>query len=568
MTTVAANRRGLGQEPGPYQPWRDLPPLPETWRSLPAAFVHSARAHSGRTAVADSTGASHTFGDTFLRAIAMGRVLARTWGEARHVGLFLPPVVPSAIANLAVSLWGKVPVNLNYSASEEMVNSSIEQCGITHVLTSSRVLDKFKIVPRGTLILLEDIREQVTLADKLWAAAVSKLVPLSALGLFLPGLRGVRLDEEATVIFTSGSTGDPKGVVLSHRNVLSNAHQINVQVEMKPDDVVLGILPFFHAFGFTVTLWTAMVVGLKVVYHFNPLDARTVGKLCEEHKVTILIGTPSFMRLYLKSCEGRQFATLTHLILGAEKLKPTFATEIQETLNIEALEGYGCTELSPVVAVNVPREVQLHGGCKVHGNRLGTVGLPLPGTWIKTIDPDTGEDLPPGSVGIVAVKGPQVMVGYLNRPEATAKVLRDGWYSTGDLGMVDPDGFLKITDRISRFSKIAGEMVPHVNVELALMQAAGLDEHQVAVTGVPDPKHGEKLCVLYTEMPMELAKVHQKLMSAGLPRLWVPSLRDFLHIDQIPITGTGKIDLRALKELAMAHYAEAEETMAPSRPSA
>ena len=174
------------------------------------------------------------------------------------------------------------------------------------------------------------------------------------------------------MIFTSGSTGDPKGVVLSHRNVLSNAHQIEQQVELKPDEVVLGILPFFHAFGFTVTIWTALALGKKVVYHFNPLDARTVGKLCEEHKVTLLIGTPSFMRFYLKSCEPRQFATLTHLILGAEKLKPEFAREIQQTLGIEPLEGYGCTELSPVVAVNVPKEVQLRDGRKVHGNRLGT----------------------------------------------------------------------------------------------------------------------------------------------------------------------------------------------------
>ena len=313
----------------------------------------------------------------------------------------------------------------------------------------------------------------------------------------------------ATVIFTSGSTGNPKGVVLSHRNVLSNAYQIEQQVEMKPDEVVLGILPFFHAFGFTVTIWTALSLGKKVVYHFNPLDARTIGKLCEEHKVSLLIGTPSFMRYYLKSCEPRQFATLTHLILGAEKLKPEFAREIQQALGIDPLEGYGCTELSPVVAVNVPKDVQLRDGRVVHGNRLGTVGLPLPGTSIKTIDPDTGQDLPPGSEGIVAVKGPQVMVGYLDRPDATAKVIRDGWYATGDIGLVDPDGFVRITDRLSRFSKIAGEMVPHVTLESTLMEITGVDEHHIAVTGVPDAKHGEKLCVIYTDMGLSPAEVHQ-----------------------------------------------------------
>jgi acyl-[acyl-carrier-protein]-phospholipid O-acyltransferase/long-chain-fatty-acid--[acyl-carrier-protein] ligase len=551
MTTVAANRRGIGQETASVPPWRDLPPLPVTWRSLPSAFVHAARRNMSRIAICDSTGASYTYGQTFLRAVAMGRVMARSWSEASHVGLLVPPVVPAAIANLAVSLWGKIPVNLNYTASQEAVDSSVEQCGITHVVTSGKVLDKFKIVPKGELILLEDIPKRVTLADKLWAAAVSRAVPIPALGIFLPGLRGERLDTVATVIFTSGSTGDPKGVVLSHRNVLSNAHQIEQQVEMKPDEVVLGILPFFHAFGFTVTIWTALSLAKKVVYHFNPLDARTVGKLCEEHKVTLLIGTPSFMRLYLKSCEPQQFATLTHLILGAEKLKADCAREIQEKLGIEPLEGYGCTELSPVVAVNVPKDVRLRDGRAVHGNRLGTVGLPMPGTSIKTTDPETGQDLPPGTEGVVAVKGPQVMVGYLNRPDATAKVLRDGWYSTGDLGLVDPDGFLRITDRISRFSKIAGEMVPHLTIESAVMEITGVDEHHVAVAGIPDPKHGEKLCVLYTDLVMSPAEVHHRLMSAPLPRLWIPSVRDFIRVEQIPITATGKIDLMALRGLAM-----------------
>ena len=558
MTTMASNPTDIGQETGPYRPWRDLPPLPETWCSLPSAFVHAARRNMSRIAICDSTGASCTYGQTFLRAAAMGRVLARTWGDASHVGLFVPPVVPAAIANLAVSLRGKIPVNLNYSASQEVVDSSIEQCGITHVVTSGKVLDRFKIVPRANLILLEDIPKQVTLADKLWAVAVSRLVPIPMLPSFLPGLRGDQLDSPATVIFTSGSTGDPKGVVLSHRNILSNAHQIEQQVEMKPDEVVLGILPFFHAFGFTVTIWTALALGKKVAYHFNPLDARTVGKLCEEHKVTLLIGTPSFMRFYIKSCEPRQFATITHLLLGAEKLKPEFAREIQQTLGVEPLEGYGCTELSPVVAVNVPREVRLRDGRAVHGNRLGSVGLPLPGTAIKTVDVETGEDLPPGTEGVVAVKGPQVMVGYLGRPEATAKVLRDGWYSTGDLGLVDPDGFLRITDRISRFSKIAGEMVPHISIESALMEITGVDEHHVAVTSVPDPRHGERLCVLYTDMAMAPAEVHHRLMSGGMPRLWVPSVRDFLRVDQIPITATGKIDLRGLKALAVGRHQSGE----------
>jgi len=465
----------------------------------------------------------------------------------------VPPTVPGAVANLAVSFWGKVPINLNYTASQAMVDASIDQAGITHVLTSAKVLERFKITPKGTLILLEEIPRKVRLADKIWAAIVARLVPEFALGSFVPGFRGDHLDLEATVIFTSGSTGDPKGVVLSHRNVLSNVQQVEDQVHLLPHEVLLGILPFFHSFGYTVTIWTALCLGKKVVYHFNPTDARVIGKLCEQQKVTLLASTPSFTRFYLKSCEPSQFQTVTHLILGAEKLKPELASDITKILGIEPMEGYGCTELSPVVAVNVPREVELKGGRKVHGNRLGTVGRPVPGTAVKTVDPDTGADLPACAEGMVAVKGPQVMVGYLNRPDLTAEAIKDGWYITGDLGYVDADGFLKITDRISRFSKIAGEMIPHVGVESAIMEATGVDEHHVAVTGVPDSKHGERLCVIYTDLGISPAALHHQLASGPMPKVWIPSMRDFIRVDELPITATGKVDIRRLREIALDH---------------
>jgi acyl-[acyl-carrier-protein]-phospholipid O-acyltransferase/long-chain-fatty-acid--[acyl-carrier-protein] ligase len=547
-----ATLRGSQPEAGAYAPLRVLAPLPGQWRSLPRAFLGQARALSSRVALADSTGVTLTFGNTLVRALALGRVLARAWGDASHVGLLVPPTVPAAVANLAVSLWGKVPVNLNYTASQELVDASIDQCGITHVITSSKVLERFKITPKGQLILLEEIPKKVRLADKLWAAAVAKLVPVAALPALVPGFRDESLDAVATVIFTSGSTGDPKGVVLSHRNILSNAHQVEQHVHLLPEEVLLGILPFFHSMGFTITIWTALCLGKKVVYHFNPLDARTIGKLCDTHAVTLLVATPSFMRFYLKNCEPRQFHAITHLILGAEKLKPEMAREIEDVLHIEPMEGYGCTELSPVVAVNVPRQVEMPDGRRIHGNRLGTVGQPLPGTAIKTVDPDTGADLPVGAEGIIAVKGPQVMVGYLNRPDATADVIKGGWYLTGDLGYVDADGFLKITDRLSRFSKIAGEMVPHVSIESAIMEAAGAGENQVAVVGVPDPKHGEKLCVLYVNLGMSPSEVHERLTAGSLPKVWLPSVRDFIQVAEIPITPSGKVNLRSLKEIALA----------------
>ena len=530
--------------------FRPLGPLPERWRSLAHAFLDAVREHWHDPALCDGTGASLTYGQALVRAAVLGRYLSRKLGDEPYVGILLPPTVPAAVVNLALVLQGKIPVNLNYTAGQGMIDSAIRQCAIGHVITSPKVLDKFQVTPKASLLMLEDVARTIPRTDKLSGAALAHLVRFGVLERLFPGLVKFGLDSIATVIFTSGSTGDPKGVVLSHRNILCNVRQVDEQVILAPDEVLLGILPFFHSFGFTVTIWTALALGKKVVFHFNPLDARTIGKLCEQHKVTLIAGTPSFTRFYIKACPPEQFKTLTHLVLGAEKLKPELYRDITNWLDIEPMEGYGTTELSPVVAVNVPREVVLADGRTIHGNRPGTVGLPVPGTLIKTVDPDTGEDLPEGAEGVVAVKGPQVMVGYLNQPEATAKVLKDGWYVTGDLGYVDADGFLKITDRLSRFSKIAGEMVPHVGVESAIMEVTGVDEHHVAVTSLPDPKHGERLCVLYTELGMSPDDIHKALTTSRIPRLWIPSVRDFIPVPEIPITGTGKVDLRQLRELA------------------
>lgn len=532
------------------EPGGALTPLPRAWTSLPWAFVRAARANSRKVAMADSSGASLTYGNLLLRSIVLGRVLARRLGPEPYVGLLLPPAVPSAVANLALALWGKIPVNLNYTASQRLIDSSIDQCGIKHVITSRRALDKLNLAPKGTLIHLEDVPGQVKTVDKVVAAGLVKLAPEALLRAALPGLRNDNMEATATVIFTSGSTGDPKGVLLSHRNVLSNVHQMDQHLDLLPDETVLGILPYFHSFGFTVTIWTVLSLGRTVVYHNNPLDARHVGDLCAKHGVTMLVGTPTFMRLYLQKCKPEQFSKLIHLLLGAEKLKPELARSIRETLGIDPMEGYGCTELSPVVAVNQRGDKMTADGRKVAGNRLGTVGTPLPGTAIQTRDPDSGEALPPGTEGMIHVKGPQVMVGYLNRPETTAQVLRDGWYCTGDLGFVDADGFLSITGRLSRFSKIGGEMVPHEALESAIMSATGVTEQNVAVTSLPDPKRGERLVVVHTGIGHTPEEVCRKLNESAIPKLWIPSPDSFIAVESLPVLGTGKLDLRGLRELA------------------
>ena len=529
-----------------------LPPLPVQWRSLPRAFIDTARANGSKVGMADSTGVELTFGSSLIRALALSRALARELGPEPYVGVMVPPSVPAAITNIALLFLGKIPVNLNYSASQTVIDAAVDQSGIKHVVTSKKVVEKVHLTPKGTLVYLEEMPARVGKLDKLWAAFVAKVVPTGLLGSFLPALRDEKFNATATVMFTSGSTGDPKGVVLSHGNVLSNVHQMRHHLQLDPMNVVaLGILPYFHSFGYTVGIWTILLLGKKAVYHSNPLDTKVIGDLCEKHKVTLIAASPTFARHYIQR-KPEQYASLYHLLLGAEKLQPKTAQEIRDKIHLEPLEGYGTTEMSPVAAVNVPFDVTLPDGRKVIGNRVGTVGRPLPGTAIKTIDPDTNADLPRGTEGMILVKGPQIMQGYLNRPDATAKVLQDGWYNSGDLGYLDPDGFLKITGRLSRFSKIAGEMVPHLGVESALMEAAGVDEMALAVTAVPDDKRQERLVVVHTKLPIPPAEVCKKLLAAGLPKLWVPSADDFIQVEAVPRLGPGgKLDLRKLKEIAL-----------------
>ena len=532
--------------------WNGTPPLnplPPGVQSLGTAFLCQVRVRPDALAIADSTGAKLTYRETIQRATALALFLKRSVGSSPYVGILLPPTAPAAVANIAVTLLGKIPVNLNYTTSDSVVNSCIDQCGMSHVITAQKAIEKFHLKPNRPLILLEEVAKQIKPTDKL-AAAIASYSPRIVAPRILPGLQGNRLDETATVIFTSGSTGDPKGVMLTHKNVLSNVFGIAQHVQLTPEDTVLGILPFFHSFGFSVTLWTVLGLGLKAVYHYSPLDAKIIGTLSEKFGATVMTATPTFMRSYLQRCKPEQFAKLRLLILGAEKLKPELAREIEEKLGINPIEGYGCSETGPVVSVNVPMQVHSREGTLISGNKRGSVGRPLPGTEIRTSDPETGKVLSDGETGVIVVRGPQVMRGYLNRAEATATVLRDGWYLTGDLGFIDDQGFLSITDRLSRFAKIGGEMVPHHAVESAIAVAAGVPDSSIAVTSLPDPKRGERLVILHTQLPITPEVVCSRLAEGETPRLWIPSTSDFIEVETIPVLGTGKLDLRGIRRLA------------------
>lgn len=527
-----------------------LPPLPKAWRSLGRAFLDMHKKMGDKPCLVDSTGAKLTYRETLLRTMVLAQALKKQLGDEKFIGIYLPPCAPAAIVNFAVTLLGKVPVNLNYTVGKEVLNSCVELAEIKTTITSEKALLKFPARPEGRLIMLERLPAQITKGDKALGFLLARFAPMWLRSLFLPGLRNEKPDNLATVIFTSGTTGVPKGVVLSHYNILSNIWAVECHLGLEKDTGMLGILPFFHSFGFTVTLWAVQILGKMVALHHNPLESRTIGKLLENNPVSLLVATPTFMGNYISRLEKSQFVHVRRVLLGAEKLPKDLSDRIDAVLGIKALEGYGCTELSPVVSLNVDHPLTTGSGKQVDGIRAGSVGRAIPGTAIKTVDVETRKDLPAGETGLLAFKGPQVMQGYLRNEKATAESLVDGWYITGDIGRVDEDGFIFITDRLARFAKIGGEMVPLKGVEDAIRSNCELEPNTVAVVKLPDSSRGERLVVCHVPIPLSPKEVVEKLNQTDMPKLWVPDGRLFFEVETIPILGSGKTDYKGIEKMA------------------
>ncbi len=526
-------------------------------RPLHREFVHTSRRRPFRFAMADGATKGVSFGGALVKTIFLARRLRKLKERGQMIGLLLPPSVGGALANFAVMLMGKVPVNLNYTVSEETLGSCIRQCGIETVISSRAFLEKVKLKVPVQTAFLEELSANPSFGDRMAALLGAWLLPVKWLESSLADGakevgRGVptapHIDDLATVIFSSGSTGDPKGVMLSHYNIGSNIAQLEQVFGLTPKDRVLGVLPFFHSFGFTGTLFLPAVIGVGAVYHSNPLDAKTIGPLVRDYRITFLLATPTFLQLYMRGCAAEDFGSLRLVMTGAEKLPERLATAFEEKFGIRPLEGYGCTECGPAVAVNT--DDFRSAGFRQVGGKRGKIGHPLPGISVRITDPQTGAPLPLDQPGLMLVRGPNIMQGYLGRPEKTAEVLKDGWYVTGDIAAFDEDGFLQITDRLSRFSKIGGEMVPHIKVEEKLHELAGVTEQTFIVAGVPDEKKGERLVVLHKLAESALPATLEKLAQSDLPNLWKPRPDQFFRIEALPYLGTGKIDLRKAKEMA------------------
>lgn len=526
----------------------------ELRRHLGYETLRSLARHPWKIVVVDRTAERRevSAGTLLAAAATYAQFLRRTVPE-RRVGIVLPPGAGGFIANLAVVLAGKIPVNLNFTAGPGAVESSLRLGEIRTVVSAEAMRAKLPQFPwpAGT----RDLRADLAACGKPAVVARLALIWLLPSRLLATLWRVPRVGDraEAALLFTSGSSGEPKGVPLTHRNILANCAQISATGVLPKHETLLAFLPIFHSFGFTVTLWYGLMRNLRIVTLPTPLDPKRNLEAIEEERVTVFVGTPTFIRPLLKRAEPGQLQSLRFIVSGAEKMPVDLYEQCLQRFGVPILQGYGLTETTPVTNVNLPEPRGLPPGVKPQvGHRLGSVGRLLPGLTARIVHPETGEILPPDRTGVLWLRGANVFGGYLKDPVRNAESLRDGWFVTGDLARFDDDGFLFIEGRLSRFSKVGGEMVPHLTIEQKIVEVFGLEAAEApkaVVLGVPDAAKGETLVLLTTE-PIEPAQLRERLTAAGLPNLWIPKV---VHrLERIPVLGSGKCDLRGCRELAVA----------------
>jgi acyl-[acyl-carrier-protein]-phospholipid O-acyltransferase/long-chain-fatty-acid--[acyl-carrier-protein] ligase len=471
----------------------------------------------------------------------------------RRIGIALPAGAGAHIANIAVLLANKTSVNLNFTLGHSTIESAIEQAGIKTVLTASAICEKFRQFPWPKNIL--DISKIVSGLGKfqiLKLIAEICITPTRVLArrYNVPTIGG---DNEATVLFSSGTTGKPKGVVLSHKNIISNCLQIWITGILNKNDSILASLPIFHSFGMTINLWFCLLFGIRTATYPNPMEVKKISAIIEKEKLTGNLSTPTFFRQYIGKVAPKQLRSLRASVAGGERVTLDIIDSWVKTFQTEMIAGYGLTEASPVVSLNFPLSSKVNS----RGNsKKGSIGRVLPGISVKFIGPETGKPMPLGETGILCLRGPNVFCGYVDDGESTAKALRDGWLVTGDLARLDADGFLHIDGRVSRFSKIGGEMVPHVGIEEAISKVLSLTHSngpEIAVLSRIDRKKGEGL-VLLSEHELDMRTLREKLLRCGISALWIP--REYVLVEDIPSLETGKLDLNACKQLVESKLSE------------
>ena len=495
-----------------------------TNRTIVEAVIEGA-ADSGRNRVAieDPVSGPLTYKRLLVGAAVLGRKLMWLGETGDAIGVMLPNANGAAVTILAVMSAGRVPAMINFTAGLMNIRSACEAANIKHILTS-RVfverahLDKVvdALAPDLSILFLEDVRREIKVGDKLHGLFAAKR-PLVKCG----------ADDPAAILFTSGSEGTPKGVVLSHRNILANAAQAEARIDFGRTDTVFSILPVFHSFGLTVGLFLPLVSGVRVYLYPSPLHYRIVPEMIYGVNATIMFGTDTFLAGYARSAHAYDFRSLRYIMAGAEPVKESTRRTYMEKFGLRILEGYGVTETAPVLALNTPMF-----------NKFGTVGRLMPGVEAR-LEPVPGVE----EGGRLYVRGPNVMLGYL-RAENPGLIERppNGWHDTGDIVAIDADGFIAIKGRAKRFAKIGGEMI-----SLAAVEALAAELWPDAISGaatVPDARKGERLVLVTNKPDPKRADLLAFARARGASEMMVPT--EVVIVEKLPMLGSGKIDNIAL----------------------
>jgi len=511
--------------------------------SLPRSLFTSARKRLFARSLSDSTGKKLSNVQVLSATILLDREIRAHCPTEQHIGVLLPASVGGALVNTAIALSGKISVNLNFTASPCAITSAARQCSLRTIYTSRAFMEKVAIPPFSgcTYRFLEDILPQISTLQRIGALLCALFMPLPYIV-----RRSTCGNSAATILFSSGSTAEPKGVVLSHRNILANCSSVQKALAVNSRDGICSALPLFHSFGYTATVWFPLISGFRATYHPNPMEAAAIAKSIQRDASTILLATPTFLAGYYRKARPEQLRSLRLVVVGAEKLKEKLARAFAEKFGIVALEGYGATELSPVASFNIP-DTSVKGQL-TRGNKPGTIGRILPGMCARVVDPDTHEALGCSQSGLLLVKGANVMQGYLGKPQQSRKAVIDGWYVTGDIAAIDSDGFITLTDRLSRFSKIGGEMISHGTIDEVFASALATEQLCAVTSAASDEQRGEKLVVVYDENLVSKKTLQKILQNSSLPNLYKP--REFVAVNQIPFLGSGKLDLQEIKKYA------------------
>jgi acyl-[acyl-carrier-protein]-phospholipid O-acyltransferase/long-chain-fatty-acid--[acyl-carrier-protein] ligase len=546
----------MSNSPTSFADWQSYP---STLDPIHVAWLKQAKKSKTAFAVADIEGIeiSHK---KFLTGVLLFSKKIETYSPEQNVGLLLPSSGGGAIASMAILSLGKTLVNLNFTAGKKALQSAVKQAEVKHIYTSRKFLDKMSekgmelesFFPGVKLLMLEDIKEEISTLARLGTLLKAILMPVGSIRKRY--FKEVSMNDTAAILFSSGSEGSPKGVELSHANIAANARQAAIELGAVSSDVIMSTLPTFHAFGFAITTLMPLAEGIPIVCHPDPKDVATIASGIKKYTGTILVGTPTFLRMYTvsKKVSVDSMQSLRLVVAGAEKLRQEVREGFESKFNLPVYEGYGTTETSPGASVNLPDIEADHSNPPKLRNRPGTVGRAFSGTEFRIVDPDSLDPIPTGEDGLILIGGPQIMKGYLKMPEKTADVIEmiDGyrWYRSGDKGHLDEDGFLTIVDRYSRFAKIGGEMISLTTVEEEILDVWSDKDLEIAATCLPDQRKGEKIVLLATS-ELDKDKLKKLLSDANINPLFYPS--KVLVVDEIPKLGSGKTDFGATKKIAL-----------------